>query len=96
MAVSAQICECDSALCVDSEGGNQQNLSNVSLCVLGLPGDIFWCFTAWQLGQAHAVLDRNHARGEDCGAPSPGDARLPTQSPVAQPNHPALLCLELT
>jgi len=32
--------------------------------------------TAGRLGQAHAVLEGNHARGEISGAPNPGDARL--------------------
>ncbi len=67
MDVSAQVCECDSALCVDSEGGNHQNLSDVSLCVLGLTG-------------ALAQLHRGAARGFivtltqlRCGAERQGD-----------------------
>jgi len=54
-----------------------------------------WFYTAWRLGQAHAVLDRNHARGEGCGVRLPGDARLSFQSPVARPSHHALPYVEI-
>ena len=71
--------------CVDSEGGRHQTwLGIFSWCLGADKSDdaaALGCCTAWRLGQAHAVLEGNHARSQ--GVRIPGDARLPLQSPVA-------------
>ena len=52
--------------CVDSEGGYHQTWLGIFSLRLGATtkavAAALWCCTAWRLGQAHAVLERNHAR----------------------------------
>ena len=73
--------------CVDSEGGHHQTWLGIFSLRLGADKSVdaaaLGCCTAWRLGQAHAVLEGNHARGQGVGVRIPGDARLPLQSPVA-------------
>ena len=73
--------------CVDSEGVRHQtwlgNFFSRLGTAMGADAATLWCCTAWRLGQAHAVLEGNHARGGGAGVQSPEDARLALQSPVA-------------
>jgi hypothetical protein len=70
-----------------------------SLCIFGVSGadalhfgaaagdDVaaFWCCTAWRLGQAHAVLEGNYARGEAWVCIVPGTRALPSKARSPDP-----------